>query len=151
MPRIPEEIAFWLRSAAFGLLIGGVYWYLTYEWAGSILLVLFGVASAGAAAVLGYLVRRRAHEHGPEGAGEAVVPGMRAEGPLGDDRGRLPDGSTAPFVFGVGLLLVVLSLPFGGWFILAALVPLVLGGWGWLALATAELDATGRADDAAER
>jgi hypothetical protein len=144
MPRIPEEIAFWVRSAAFGLVIGGVYWYVTYEWAGTILLVLFGVASAAAAAVLGYLVRRRGRE-----AAEPV-PGMVAEGPLGDDRGRLPDGSTAPFVFGVGLFLVVLGLAYGGWFILAALVPLALGGWAWLSAANAELRATERADEAAD-
>ena len=147
MPRIPEEIAFWVRSAGFGLVIGGAYWFVTYEWAGSILLVLFGVASAGAAAVLGYLVRRRGHEP-PRGGPNAEGP--NAEGPLGDDRGRLPAGSTAPFVFGVGLFLVVLGLAYGGWFILAAVVPIVLGGASWLAAANAELRATERSEETSE-
>ncbi len=143
MPRIPEEIAFWLRGAAFGLVVGGIYWFVTYEWAGTILLVLFGVASAGAAGVLGYLVRRRGSAAGLDGLG--------AEGPLGDDRGRLPAGSTAPFVFGFGLFLVVLGLAWGGWFVLAAVVPLVLGGSSWLAAANAELRATERAEETPER
>ncbi|HEY3523340.1 MAG TPA: cytochrome c oxidase subunit 4 [Candidatus Limnocylindrales bacterium] len=149
MPRIPEEIAFWIRSAVFGVGIGGAYWFVTYEWAGSILLGLFGVGSAGAAAVLGYLVRRRGREvrASPPGGGAAI----HAEGPLGDDQGRLPDGSTAPFVFAVGLLLVVLGLAYGGWFVLAALVPLVLGGVSWLSAANAELEATERSEEPGDR
>ncbi len=142
MPRIPEEIAFWLRSGVFGAAIAGVYWYVSYEWAGSVLLALFGAASLFAAVILGFLVARRGRR---EEAGDATA----AEGPLGDDRGRLPDRSTAPFVFGAGVAIAALALAYGPWLFLIAIGPLVVGAGSWIGGASAELQAT-EADESRE-
>jgi hypothetical protein len=144
MPRLPEEIGFWIRSGVFGLAIAGVYWYLSYEVAGSVLLALFGTASIAAAATLGFLVWRLDRGRaGPRASGVRPDP-TRAEGPLGDDRGRLPGASIAPLVIGIGIAIAALGLAYGPWLLLAALAPLLIGAASWIASANAELTATER-------
>ena len=43
---VGSEVTLFARMAAFGIIVGAVYWFLTYEVAGTILLSTFGLASA---------------------------------------------------------------------------------------------------------
>src|SRR5207253_7525749 len=54
-----EEVAFFIRSAIYGSAVGAVYWFLTYEDAGSILLVGMGLATVVVALVLWFGLDRR--------------------------------------------------------------------------------------------
>jgi protein-S-isoprenylcysteine O-methyltransferase Ste14 len=130
--RFPEEAAFFARSAIFALFLAVVYWFVSYEWAGSVLLFLFGVGSALAALLLG---RAAAHSW-DDAAGKDEL--IRPDGPFGDESSPIPNPTFAPIVFGVGLAIAALSLAFGPWLLLAAVMPIVLGATSWLGAAGAE-------------
>ena len=78
MPGVPEEVSFFARSAAFALVIATIYWFVSYEPAGTTLLAFFGVASSLAAIVLFRAWRRSVG---------SVTPG--AERPFADESGRI--------------------------------------------------------------
>jgi Cytochrome c oxidase subunit IV len=134
--RIPEEVAFFARSAVFAIVLAAIYWYVSYEWAGTVLLFLFGVGSAGAALVLGRAAAGRGG--GRSGDGERTADRTRPDGPFGDESAPIPNPTFAPIVFGTGLAIAALSLAFGPWMLLAAIMPLVLGATSWLSSANAE-------------
>ena len=133
--RIPEEVAFFARSAVFAIVLAAIYWYVSYEWAGTVLLFLFGVGSAGAALVLG---RAASGRGGRVGDDERAGDTTRPDGPFGDESAPIPNPTFAPIVFGTGLAIAALSLAFGPWMLLAAIMPLVLGATSWLGSANAE-------------
>jgi hypothetical protein len=130
MRDLPEEISFFARSAAFALVIATIYWFVSYEPAGTTLLTFFGLASALAAIVLlrGW--------HGSVGGG---VQG--ADVPFADESGRIPTDTLAPLEVGFGLAVAALGLVFGAWLILAAILPITLGSLAWLHAAGQELEA----------
>jgi len=150
--RFPEEVSFFARSALFALVLSVVYWFVSYEWAGTVLLFLFGLGSAGATLVLGRWAatesprgRSRAGESARPAGGPAVA-AVRPNGPFGDERARIPSPSLAPLVFGFGLGVAALALAFGPWLLLAAVMPIALGAGSWLSSANAEWRAA-EADD----
>jgi hypothetical protein len=124
--RLPEEIAFFLRSAVYALAVAIVYWFITYETAGTVLLGGFGVA---ALVLTLALVWRR------PGRGSADE---LAERPFTDESGAVPVPTYAPLEVGAGLTLLVLTVPFGPAMALAAVVPLAAGALGWLRAVEAE-------------
>jgi hypothetical protein len=130
--RFPEEAAFFARSAIFALFLAAVYWFVSYEWAGSVLLFLFGVGSVLAASLLG---RAAAHSRGDAVGRDELI---RPDGPFGDESSPIPNPTFAPIVFGVGLAIAALSLAFGPWLLLAAVMPILLGATSWLGSANAE-------------
>jgi hypothetical protein len=157
----PQETRFFLFLAAWGLGVGLVYWFLTYETAGSALLIGFGIASAAGAA---WLMRSRpavlaARAERREPGPDVVIPEVDTAGggtvdidrPFLDERGRVPEDTLAPLALGLGISLAATAIVFGPWLIVAAAVPLVWGAWAWLTGARDELDATQAASDAAAR
>ena len=110
--RLPEEILFFGRLGAYGLIIGTIYWFVTYETAGTVLLVLFGGGSTLLAAILLATARRETADPGPE-PGDS----LRPDGPFGDESGRIPGPSLAPIEVGLGLALASLGIAFGPWFL----------------------------------
>ncbi len=135
--RLPEEIVFFVRIGAYGFFVGIVYWFLTYEVAGAVMLTAFGAACLLLALLL-FRGRRGRREIGAVGAASATAP----DGPFGDERGRLPAPSFAPLELGFGLALASLSFAFGIWMAAAAVVPILAGGLSWLRSAERELAAT---------
>jgi hypothetical protein len=119
-----EEIAVFVRSAVYFGVIGTAYWILTYEVAGTMLLIGSALASAFVAVVLRLGVRGA--EQPVEGAG----PGP--DGPFGDESGRLPAPTAAPLGVGLGLALVVLGLVFTAALALAGAILLLLAAREWL-------------------
>src|SRR2546426_3061681 len=133
-----EEIAVFARGAAYFGVIGTAYWILTYEVAGTMLLIGSALASAFVAVVL--RVGLRGAELPVEGAG------LRPDGPFGDESGRLPAPTAAPLGVGLGLALVVLGLVFTAALSLAGAILLLLAAREWLRAVMSEAtdEAAGR-------
>lgn len=128
----PDETRFFAFLGAFGLVLGAIYWFASYEVAGTALLLGFGLA--GVLAAVRLLVARP----------------MRVAGgvdrPFLDETGRLPDETLAPLALGLGIALSMTAIVFGPWLLVAGIVPLGWGAWTWLRGARDELDATIRTD-----
>jgi hypothetical protein len=118
----PAETRFFLFLAAFALVIGAIYWFVSYEPAGSVLLLAFGAATGLMGAVL--------HRTGRPGV----------DRPFLDETGRLPSETPSPFAVGAGLSLMALTPIFGPAPLVVGLLPFAWGAWTWLARARAELD-----------
>jgi hypothetical protein len=128
----PAETRFFLFVGAFGLVLTAIYWVLTYELAGTVLLAGFGLGALLVGVVL--LVARR-------GAGVSA-PADGGTNPFGDESGRIPGETLAPLALGLGISLALTAVVFGPWLVVAGIVPLAWGAWTWLAGARDELDAT---------
>jgi hypothetical protein len=125
---VPEEVAFFGRSGLFGMVLAAIYWFLSYELVGTFLLGGFGFATGLAFLVLRAGSRRAAD---PTGA------------PFEDEGGLVPLASLAPLELGFGIAVASLALPYGIWFVLAGLLPIVLGAADWLKSVMAETRAAG--------
>jgi membrane associated rhomboid family serine protease len=126
--RDPAETRFFLFLAAFALVTGAIYWFVSYEPAGSVLLLAFGAATG----VMGVVLHRTGR------------PGV--DRPFLDETGRLPSETPAPLAVGAGLALMALAFIFGPAPLLVGLLPCAWGAWTWLGRARAELDAQARED-----
>lgn len=148
---MPEELRFLLRSGLYGLVIGGIYWFVSYEWVGTLLLIGLGIATG---AVWG-IVTTQLRAHGqPLGRPWSWVTLTEADQPGGmsDESGRLPGHSAAPLTVGFGLAVAALGLVFGPALVIAAAVPIAVGLRAWLVSAMAEyaaLEAASSGDDPA--
>lgn len=136
--RWPEETQFFARIAVFAIVVAVAYWFISYEWAGTVLLVGLALATGAIGLRLLWAGRRRTRTEPPGGPATERDAGT----PFLDESGRLPAGSLAPFGIGLGVAIAATGLVFGPWFALAGIVPLGLGAWAWLTEAASELDAT---------
>jgi len=137
---VAEEPRFFVRIALYTGGIGVVYWFVSYEAAGSLLLAfLFGGAAFGAAAA-GALVRARRRERGPgEGPLDAVEravgfaqhPGDERSGPLELVPEALPPNSIWPPFAAAAMLLIGLGLIYGAWFYLPGACLAGVAAWRW--------------------
>ncbi len=113
------ESFFYLGVTAFFVVIAGIYWFTSYEDAGTTMLVassLLGLLAGG------YLLFQ-ARKFPPR-------PEDRADATLADGAGPVDEfpGSTIwPFVFGLGAVIFATGFVFGVWVILAGAVVFVLG------------------------
>lgn len=137
---MPEEIRFFGRLSIYALAVGAIYWFLSYEAAGTVMLIGFGIATGA-----GFLVLRGA-PHPRPAAGSADDGSRAPDGPFGDESGPVPTRSAAPLAVGFGVAVVGLAGAFGPWFLLAGAVPLAIGAVDWLRSANHELDQRARAD-----
>lgn len=137
---MPEEIRFFGRLSIYALVVGVIYWFLSYEAAGTVLLVGFGIANGA-----GFLVLRGAPRPGTSTEAEREA-SHAPDGPFGDESGPVPTRSAAPLAVGFGLAVAGLAGAFGPWFLLAGAVPLAIGAVDWLRSANQELDQRTKAD-----
>lgn len=135
-----EEVRFFGRLSVFALAVGIIYWFISYENAGTVLLIGFGVATGVAFLVLSRS-GRRGDSTAAMGTGSAGP-----DGPFGDESAPVPTRSAAPLAVGFGLAVIGLAGAFGPWFLLAGMVPLLIGAVDWLRSANSELDQRARAD-----
>ncbi|MFL5680743.1 MAG: hypothetical protein ACJ77B_09095 [Chloroflexota bacterium] len=148
----PQEARFFALLSAFGLIVAVVYWFVSYETAGTVLLVGFGLATGVMALRLildpsSRFVRRRARD---DDAAEREGPGGGTgdvDRPFLDEAGRLPDETIAPFAVGLGVALAATALIFGAAPAIVGLLPFLWGAWAWLSGADAELEAQELSDD----
>jgi hypothetical protein len=131
---MPEEVRFLGRLAAYGLLIGVVYWFVSYEVAGTVLLLAFGVATGFATVVLLLDVRRTGRGGGlrRRPLDWVALTSTGDDPPFGDEPAGVPVGSVAPLEIGLGLAIASLGLVFGPWLVPLGLVPIVVGASVWI-------------------
>lgn len=150
----PETRVF-LFMAAFGLAVAAVYWLVSYEPAGTVLLGVFGVATGLVAARLAAdpasrrlrNVASTREEPGAPDVPDSGASGSRAtdgDRPFSDESGRIPDETLAPFAVGIGVAVAATGLVFGAAAVVVGLLPLSWGAWTWLTAAGEELAATRR-------
>jgi hypothetical protein len=125
----PAETQFFLFLAAFALVIGAIYWFVSYEPAGSVLLIAFGLATG----VMGIVLLRTGR------------PGV--DRPFLDEAGRFPSETPAPLAVGAGIALISLATIFGPAPLLVGLLPFAWGAWAWLSGARAELARSAEEDE----
>jgi len=148
---MPEEIRFFVRTALFGGVLGLIYWVVSNEAAGTILLLAFGLAGAFLAIVIVRLLRGQGRRvGGAPWRWLSLDPDPSP--PVGNEPRRYPTGSIAPLTAGLGLSVAAMGAIYGPAFIVGSL-PLLLGGaLMWLRAANVEWRANARddADDGAE-
>jgi hypothetical protein len=127
---VPWEAQLFARMAVFGVGLGVVYWLLTYETAGSVLLTTFGGASgiAAVAIVAGALRARRSGGHAGAGGGPT------------NDVEPVPRPNATPLLLALGLGLVLLGTVLGPWLLIAGLLVVVAAARSWLGAAMDETD-----------
>jgi Cytochrome c oxidase subunit IV len=123
------EVRVFARMAMFGVAIGIVYWFLTYETTGTVLLLLFGASAAIAA--LGTYLLQRAGRH-PLGRLDHV------ELPEELEREPVPAPGWAPLGIAIGLGAVALGAAFGPWLTVAGVLFAIWSGKAWLNAAMRE-------------
>jgi hypothetical protein len=159
----PQETRFFLFLGGFGIVLATIYWFLTYEVAGTVLLAGFGLGTGLLGIGLlrsrpGRVARAAAAGDGQSAAdddtsataqashgGAADLPGGGAAGvdtPFETPLGRLPGETLAPLALGLGIALAITAVVFGPWLLVAGLLPMAWGAWTWLGAARDELAAT---------
>jgi hypothetical protein len=150
----PQEVRLFLLLAVFGLAVGVIYWFVSYESAGTVLLLGFGAATGliglrlavdPASRVVRERARVTAADTIPRGEGTGAGTGG-VDRPFLDESGRLPDETIAPFAVGLGVAVAATGLIFGLAPVAVGLLPFAWGAWAWLSGARSELDAQERDD-----
>ncbi len=105
--------------AAFFLVVGAIYWFTSYEDAGSVLLLSTAILGTIPGAYL--ILTSRKHPPRPEDQGEATV---------ADGAGRVgsfPEYSVWPLVLAIGLAIAGVGLVFGIWMALPGFLLVAIG------------------------
>ena len=141
-----EELRFFLRTAAYTAVIGLIYWFLSYEWAGSVMLAFVALAT-GLVVVVFFLVVRAIR--GPL-TGEASGPmrrlgvavarlvgfaephGPAGEEPLAAGLEPIPLASIWPLVAAAAASMIGLGLVYGPWLTLPGIALAAVTVWGWI-------------------
>ena len=139
-----DEAGILLRVSIFGFVAGAVYWFLSYEWLGTVALLLLG-AGPGFAGLI--LVQEQRHRGGT-GESRAValrrlagIPPQDPPGPedLGaEDQGVLPLPTIWPLAASLGVAMLFTGLIYGLWLVILGLGLIVYAAWGWLAAVNRE-------------
>jgi hypothetical protein len=141
---VTQEVRLFARMSAFGLIAGAVYWFLTYETAGTVLLLGFGLA-AGIAAIAVFVGGRAARRRGSATPGGSR-PAEPASLPPGLSRSAtasvepVPRPGWAPIGLAIGLGAVALGGAFGPFPAIGGVVIAVVSAGSWLGSAMHETD-----------
>lgn len=138
-----EELRFFLRPGLYVAAAGLVYWLVSGEASGTVLLAALVVATVAIVGPIAGMV--------PRAVRTGAEPGRGAGGPLGvvnraigfdepfDARAPLEGGpelvplaSGAPILAAAALVLVGLGLIFGAWLIVPGIALVAIAGFGWL-------------------
>jgi hypothetical protein len=126
-----DEAVLFGRLAIFGLVVGVAYWFVSYETAGTIMLLGFGVASAVASISLWAKPARSALE-------ASLLDG---DVPAGWADERIPAPGFGPLIVGAGVAITALGLVLGPLILPLGFVVVVIGGRYWLEAAMRESEA----------
>jgi hypothetical protein len=141
-----EELRFFLRTAGYSALIGAIYWFVSYEVAGSVMLAFVVFATGLVVGIFFFAVRATRGELDPRSGGPMLRAGTTIARLLGfgeprGDAGQqplaaglepLPPGSVWPLVAGAAATMVGLGLVYGPWLSMPGIVVGALAIWGWL-------------------
>jgi hypothetical protein len=139
-----DEAAMMLRVSAFGFVAGVIYWFLSYEWLGTVALLLLGAGPGFAGLILVQEQRQRGGTAESRADALRRFAGFPPRDPPGpadleaEDLGVLPLPTIWPFAAGLGVATLLTGFIYGLWLV-------VLGGgicayatWGWLAAVNRE-------------
>jgi len=141
-----EELRFFLRTAAYTAVIGLIYWLLSYEWAGSVMLAFVALAT-GLVVIVIFLVVRATRgpltggANGPmERLGLAVARlvgfaeprGPAGEEPMAAGLEPIPLASIWPLVAAAAATMIGLGLVYGPWLTLPGIALAAVTVWGWI-------------------
>lgn len=143
---LPEEVRLLGQISVYALVIGTVYWFVSYEAAGTVLLLGFGIAT-GAGFVVLWRGSRVSVGADPAAADRGTA--NRPDGPFGDESGAIPGASIVPLEIGFGIAVMALGLVFGLWLTAAGVIPFLAGAWSWLRAVAREIPDAGPSDGAA--
>jgi hypothetical protein len=143
---VAEELRFFLRTAAYTAVIGLIYWFLSYEWAGSVMLAFVALATALVVVVFFLAVRatrgplsddadgpmRRLGLAVARLVGFAEPHGPAGEEPLAAGLEPIPLGSIWPLVAAAAACLIGLGLVYGPWLTLPGIALAAVTVWGWI-------------------
>jgi len=131
---VTEELRFFLRTAAYTGLIGTIYWFVSYEVAGTVLLAALFVAAVAFAAVAATTSPASRHPTG-EGSRVARVAGFAedpdAPAPLELEEDLFPTQSPWPAGMALALTLVTLGAVYGPWLWVPGAGLALSTGLGW--------------------
>jgi hypothetical protein len=116
---VKVESFFYLGVTAFFVVIGAIYWFTSYEDAGTTMLVASALLGLLAGGYL--LVQARKFPPRPEDRPDATL--AEGAGPVDS----FPAPSIWPFVFGLGAVVFATGLIFGVWVVLPGAAVLGLG------------------------
>ena len=128
-----EERRFFLRTATFATGIAVLYWFVSYEAAGSAMLLAIGLT----ALFLTFVLRRHTNEprRGSLETARAIVtfedPDEAAPAPLAIEDAPMPATSYPPLVVALGAGAVAGGLVFGAWLWLPGAAVLAGAGLRW--------------------
>ena len=133
--QVVEERRFFLRIGLFTIGAGIVYWFLSYEAAGSLMLVLVGVATVVLISLLRPFSDERATGSGPLGiARDLLTFEDRGDDPspieLADP--TFPSLSLQPVMLSVGAGAVAVGMVFGAWLWIPGAILFAGAAWRWL-------------------
>jgi hypothetical protein len=137
---VAEELRFFLRSAIWVVGSAIVYWFVSYEPAGTVLLVALGLAIVAFISVVAYEARSTVEELRPVGRPLGLLnrvigfhesPAAEAP-PLGADPERIPLASVWPIVAAAAAVTIGLGLLYGAWLALPGLALGIVAIYGWL-------------------
>ena len=139
-----DEAGILLRVSIFGFVAGIVYWFLSYEWLGTVALLLLGAGPGFAGLILVLEQRQR----GGTGESRAVamrrfagIPPQDPPGPrdlAAEDLGVLPLPTIWPLAASMGVAVLFTGLIYGLWLVILGLGLIVYAAWGWLAAVNRE-------------
>lgn len=137
-----EEVRFFLRTALYTVAITIVYWFVSYEIAGSVLLLTLGLSAIFFVFAGAVMIHHNRREVVPdrtksgnaitrtvgfeEEASETVTP------PLSFEEEAVPTSSIWPLLTAVAALLMGLGLIYGGWLWAPGVVLATVALWGWV-------------------
>ena len=139
-----DEAGILLRVSGFGFVAGISYWFLSYEWLGTVCLLLLGAGPGFAGLVLVQEQRQRG------GTGESQADAMRRlagipprdpPGPKdleAEDLGVLPLPTIWPLAASLGMTIMLTGLIYGLWLVILGIGLLGYAVWGWLAAVNRE-------------
>ena len=116
------SIRFLTFAGAFGLVLGTIYWFVTYEEAGTSLLLLMGVA---ALIMASFLWARARTPETPQDDPEATP-----ESAAGQTVGHFSTGSIWPLVMAIGIVFGIEGFVYGTWLLVFGLALFVFAAVG---------------------
>jgi hypothetical protein len=141
-----EELRFFLRTALYTAVIGLIYWGLSYEWAGSVMLAFVALAT-GLVVVVFFLGVRATRGPLTEEAGGPIrrlslavarlvgfaePRGAAGAEPMAAGLEPIPLGSIWPLVAAAAVSLIGLGLVYGPWLTLPGIAVMAVTVWGWI-------------------
>jgi hypothetical protein len=141
---VTDEAGVLLRVAAFGLVAGVVYWFLSYEWLGTVALLLLGAGPGFAGLILVQEQRQRGGTAESRATALRRFAGFPPRDPPGpsdleaDDLGVLPLPTIWPFAASLGMAMLLTGLIYGLWLVVLGAGLTAYAAWGWLAAVNRE-------------